>query len=137
MELEFQLSETPSNDHYDFQIANQKRVGNNSSFVVDWEITIQQLLNDKEDQVPVKKISQKFHNTLGEIVVAIAMKVEETKVILSGGCFQNRYLTEYAVKRLKEEHFHPYWHQRIPPNDGGIAVGQIGAAISKSKFKHS
>ena len=58
-------------------------------------------------------------------------------MILSGGCFQNRYLTEYTVKRLKEESFHPYWHQRIPPNDGGIAVGQIGAMISNRKLNQS
>jgi len=32
------------------------------------------------------------------------------------------------VERLREENFRPYWHQRIPPNDGGIALGQVVAA---------
>ena len=54
--------------------------------------------------------------------------------MLSGGCFQNRYLTERAVKRLREEGFRPYWHQRVPPNDGGIALGQV-AAVSRMKSK--
>jgi hydrogenase maturation protein HypF len=49
-------------------------------------------------------------------------------VVLSGGCFQNRYLTERAVRRLSAEGFRPYWHQRVPPNDGGIALGQVVAA---------
>jgi hydrogenase maturation protein HypF len=49
-------------------------------------------------------------------------------VALSGGCFQNRYLTERTVRRLQAEGFHPYWHQRVPPNDGGIALGQVVAA---------
>jgi hydrogenase maturation protein HypF len=49
--------------------------------------------------------------------------------VLSGGCFQNKYLTERAVCRLREEGFRPYWHQRVPPNDGGIALGQIVAAM--------
>ena len=49
-------------------------------------------------------------------------------MVLSGGCFQNRYLTERAVARLREAGFRPYWHQRIPPNDGGIALGQLVAA---------
>jgi hydrogenase maturation protein HypF len=50
-------------------------------------------------------------------------------VVLTGGCFQNRFLTETAIDQLRRNGFHPYWHQRIPPNDGGIAVGQIiGAA---------
>jgi hydrogenase maturation protein HypF len=48
---------------------------------------------------------------------------------LSGGCFQNRYLTERAVFRLTEEGFRPSWPQRFPPNDGGIALGQIVAAM--------
>jgi hydrogenase maturation protein HypF len=37
-------------------------------------------------------------------------------------------LTERVVKRLREEKFSPYWHQRVPPNDGGIALGQVVAA---------
>ena len=137
MELEFQLKDTVDHGCYEFQIRNQKNIGNSSGYLVDWKIIIQQILRDKENQIPVNEISQKFHNTLSEVVVEVAKIVRETKVVLSGGCFQNRYLTEYTVKRLKEENFHPYWHQRIPANDGGIAVGQIGAAISNRKFNHS
>ena len=53
----------------------------------------------------------------------------EERVVLTGGCFQNKYLCERAVDRLTNEGFHPYWHQRIPPNDGGIALGQIMAVL--------
>jgi hydrogenase maturation protein HypF len=55
--------------------------------------------------------------------------VGEPRVVLSGGCFQNRYLTERIVTRLREEKYSPYWHQRVPPNDGGIALGQVVAAF--------
>jgi hydrogenase maturation protein HypF len=48
--------------------------------------------------------------------------------VLSGGCFQNRYLTERMVSHLRRAGYRPYWHQRVPPNDGGIALGQIMAA---------
>jgi len=65
---------------------------------------------------------------LVEIMVSIAYSLEDTNILLSGGCFQNRYLTERAIQRLREENFIPYWHQQISPNDGGIAVGQIIAA---------
>jgi len=47
---------------------------------------------------------------------------------MSGGCFQNSYLTERAVTRLRQAGLRPYWHQRIPPNDGGICLGQVIAA---------
>ena len=49
----------------------------------------------------------------------------QTQVILTGGCFQNRYLTERSVQRLLEEGFRPYWHQAVPSNNGGIALGQV------------
>jgi hydrogenase maturation protein HypF len=75
------------------------------------------------------KISAKFHNALAESVVAVAKRAGERRVALSGGCFQNRYLTERIVNRLCAEKFQPYWHQRVPPNDGGIALGQIIAAL--------
>ena len=74
-------------------------------------------------------ISAKFHNALAEAVVLLAKKIGEPRVALSGGCFQNRYLTERTVTRLREEKFAPYWHQRVPPNDGGIALGQVVAAL--------
>ena len=72
----------------------------------------------------VPSISAKFHNALVEMIVAVARLTGEPRVVLTGGCFQNRYLTERAVTRLRAEGFRPYWHQRIPPNDGGIALGQ-------------
>jgi len=49
-------------------------------------------------------------------------------VVLTGGCFQNKFLVEQSVQKLEREGFRPYWQQRIPPNDGGIALGQIVAA---------
>jgi len=73
-------------------------------------------------------MAAKFHNMLAEAIVAVARKIGEPKIVLTGGCFQNRYLTERTIDRLFAEGFRPYWHQRIPPNDGGIALGQIVAA---------
>jgi hydrogenase maturation protein HypF len=54
--------------------------------------------------------------------------VQEERVVLTGGCFQNKYLLERTIRRLNEERFRPYWHQRVPTNDGGIALGQVLAA---------
>jgi hydrogenase maturation protein HypF len=77
---------------------------------------------------PAALVSARFHNTLVEMMVQVAQRAGEERVILTGGCFQNKYLAERAVHRLREEGFRPYWHQRIPPNDGGIALGQVIAA---------
>jgi hydrogenase maturation protein HypF len=89
---------------------------------------IEGILFDVNRGVPVGEISARFHNGLAETLVAVAREFGCARVALSGGCFQNRYLTERAVKRLREEGFQPYWHQRVPTNDGGIALGQVVAA---------
>jgi hydrogenase maturation protein HypF len=96
--------------------------------IVDWEPLIRAVVQDVRNAIPLARISKKFHNTLVEVIVEVARRVAEERVVLTGGCFQNRILVESAVRRLLAEGFRPYWHQRIPPNDGGIALGQIVAA---------
>ena len=96
--------------------------------VVDWGPMIEGILSDLRRGLPTWEISAKFHNTLAESVLAVAHAVGERRVVLSGGCFQNRYLLERAVTRLRGGGFSPYWHQRVPTNDGGIALGQVLAA---------
>jgi hydrogenase maturation protein HypF len=66
---------------------------------------------------------------MAESIVAVARAAGERRVALSGGCFQNALLTTLAVRRLEENGFLPYWHQRVPPNDGGISLGQIYAEV--------
>jgi len=77
-------------------------------------------------------IAKKFHNTLVSMMLRVADAVfgedAERRIVLTGGCFQNRLLTETAIRRLSDAGYRVYWHQRIPPNDGGIAAGQIMAA---------
>jgi hydrogenase maturation protein HypF len=96
--------------------------------IVDWEPLMRAIIQDARDEIPLARISTKFHNTLVEIIVEVARRVSEKRVILTGGCFQNKFLLEHTVRRLEAEGFRPYWHQRVPPNDGGIALGQIFAA---------
>jgi hydrogenase maturation protein HypF len=100
-----------------------------SMLIVDWRPMVRDILADVKRHLPVGLISAKFHNTLAEIIIAVAQRVGQPQVALSGGCFQNRYLTVRTAARLEQEGFRPYWHQRIPPNDGGIALGQIVATL--------
>ena len=75
------------------------------------------------------RIASQFHRTLSDIILSVAKKLNIKTVALSGGCFQNRLLLESAIKLLNTNGFKPYWHQRIPTNDGGISLGQIVAGI--------
>jgi len=56
-----------------------------------------------------------------------ADEAEGKRVALTGGCFQNGVLLDRTVARLRGAGLTPYWHQRVPPNDGGIALGQVAA----------
>ncbi len=122
MELEFAVQ--PGIDEaYSFDL----REG--SPLVVDWQRTVLELIEDLQSNETHAIVSAKFHNTLAEVIVAVARRIGQRKVVLSGGCFQNRYLTERTIARLSAESFRPYWHQRVPPNDGGISLGQIFATL--------
>jgi len=103
--------------------------------VIDWQPMILEMMHDVLRCADIRFISTRFHNTLAEMIVAMARETGEHRIVLTGGCFQNRYLTERAVERLIESGFRPHWHQRIPPNDGGIALGQIIAAASAIRGK--
>jgi hydrogenase maturation protein HypF len=50
---------------------------------------------------------------------------------LTGGCFQNRILTERAAARLGRAGFEVLLHRRVPANDGGISLGQIAVAAAR------
>lgn len=121
MELEFACAED-INDAYPFDLRNGE------SIVFDWEPMINSLLDEIREKQSIGIIAAKFHNTLVEGAVGIAKAANIKNVVLSGGCFQNQYLTERIIRRLREEGFAPYWHRSVPPNDGGIAAGQILAA---------
>lgn len=129
MELEFSATGDEGEDAYPFTLNMGKGTGDSELILVDWELAIHALLADMKTGRPAGLISGRFHRTLAEMIVAVARKLEIERVALSGGCFQNKLLTERTVRRLEAEGFRPYWHQRIPPNDGGIAVGQVVAAL--------
>jgi hydrogenase maturation protein HypF len=117
MALEFAV--TPNPLSYDFHFTDG---------VVDWEPLLQGILDDLQAGLRTGEIAAKFHNALAEMVVTLALHIGQQNVMLTGGCFQNKYLTERAIERLRASGFTPRWHQEIPPNDGGLALGQVMAA---------
>lgn len=119
MELEFSIEGYETNQAYPMALDGE---------VIDWEPMVRGILEDLEMGLPAGAISAKFQNALVESIILVAQKVREKKVVLTGGCFQNRYLTGRTVLRLREEGFQAYWHHLVPPNDGGVSLGQIVAA---------
>jgi len=123
MELEFALEGIKCDAACPFRLHADR-----APMMIDWERMVREIIEDVSAGVSTGQISAKFHNALAQIIVAVAQKTGLKRVALSGGCFQNRYLTERTVRDLTAANLLPYWHQRIPPNDGGISLGQVVAA---------
>jgi hydrogenase maturation protein HypF len=95
------------------------------AFLVDWQPLVEAVVDEVRAGADTGRIAARLHHTLAAIIVDVARRVGLERVVLTGGCFQNRYLTECTIDALASAGFKPYWHQRVPPNDGGIAVGQV------------
>ncbi|MBI5647519.1 MAG: carbamoyltransferase HypF [Ignavibacteriae bacterium] len=138
MELEFLAAETEAAP-YPFELRENKGaedpiIGDGDTarprWILDWEMMLRGILADLDTDRDRSAIAAAFHATLADMIVAVARAVALPRVLLSGGCFQNRLLSELTISRLRGAGFQPYWHQRIPPNDGCIALGQavLGSA---------
>jgi hydrogenase maturation protein HypF len=99
--------------------------------VVDWRPVVLAVLDDLSRGMPVATIAARFHNAMLDALLAVAGEAGERLVVLSGGCFQNRLLIERGIERLRAARFDPLWQRRVPPNDGGIALGQVRVATAR------
>jgi hydrogenase maturation protein HypF len=95
----------------------------------DWAPLIEQVLKDTRKGMPVSRIAAKFHNALVSWIVEVATKIGEKQIVLSGGVFQNRYLTERTAALLESRGYTVHTLHHVPPNDGGIALGQAIMAV--------
>lgn len=126
MELEFAADDFITNDYFAFSIDEIK-----GSLVINWHQIVKSVVADINAGVAAGLISAKFHNSLAEAIVQFAVRLNMEKVVLTGGCFLNKYLLERSVKRLVEAGLKPYTQQRVPAGDGGISLGQMKYASFK------
>lgn len=99
---------------------------------------IRQLVQDLTDRVAPSRLSARFHNGLAQVILEVCQRVTAERgalpVALSGGVFQNRYLTERAAGLLRAAGFQVLLHRQVPPNDGGLALGQAVIAASNHQL---
>lgn len=107
------------------------------AFDVRWPIIdpaplFSQLLADLQKGESATAISSKFHNGVVELITAVCLELREQRkinqVVLSGGVFQNSLLLNRTIKQLEKHNFEPFFNQQVPPNDGGLALGQAAVA---------
>jgi hydrogenase maturation protein HypF len=118
-ELEWAAGDEMPSRAYEFAL-NQRE----EPIVIDWEPAIHAILVDVGVGRPAAAISASFHAGLALAIAEVAARIGEKTVVLSGGCFQNARLTETTIAALRARGLSPWWHERVPPNDGGLALGQ-------------
>ncbi len=123
MGLEFLARKVKQAQPYPFTI---------DDYLIDWQPMLREILTDVANLISPNLIAARFHQTLAEIIVKIAQKVGAKRVILTGGCFQNKYLSECTISKLQQRGFIPHYPSLVPPNDGCIALGQAIAALNQS-----
>lgn len=128
MELEFLCEEADDIPGYSLE-ARPDREG----FVLDWRPMVAEILADLEQGTSRARIARRFHGGLVGGLLHAARLAGERRVVLTGGCFQNKFLLEAALRRLGEAGFEPYWHWSIPPNDGGISLGQAAVVAAQDR----
>ena len=106
--------------------------------VISFESTIKAIIEDLLDGTDVAEISAKFHNTVINVIFAVASQIRKVsginKVVLSGGTFQNKYILSRLEKILEKEGFDIYSQLKVPSNDGGIALGQLVIAAKRREL---
>jgi len=119
--------EASASESYPFVINDEEGTG-----VVGLRELWSALVRDVKDKVPPPEISLKFHHTVADITAemckSIAKESKIRQVALSGGVFQNRLLLRLTTAALQKEGFDVLTHRLVPPNDGGVSLGQAVVA---------
>lgn len=93
---------------------------------LDWRPVVRQVVEDVHNHVPTTQIAIRFHRGLAAAVALIAERFHQYPVVLGGGVFQNRFLVEQIADLIPAARLG--LPGRIPPNDGGLAAGQLAIA---------
>ncbi|MGM0489308.1 MAG: carbamoyltransferase HypF, partial [Planctomycetota bacterium] len=118
MQLEFAADETELGS-YEISLSD------GSPVVAHWQELIHGVIDDRARGVAVEKVAARFHNSLADLALRVARRVGCPRVVLTGGCFQNRLLTCRTRTRLSDAGFDVYTQRVVPPGDGGISLGQV------------
>ena len=128
--IELEMIAAPGVDaRYPFEISNAE------PGQIDMRPAIESIVRDVLDGRELDYIAAAFHNTVAAVVVEVCRRLRASegldRVCLTGGTFQNLYLLDRTVSGLRSNGFHVFLHAKVPPNDGGISLGQAMIANAR------
>lgn len=137
MALEFAAEAYEQNNHVQKQ--NEKMnplvYEEDGHVILNTQLLVQRIVEAKLQGSDSDRLAYWFHKILAEQITAVCVEARNVsgrqKVALSGGVFQNRLLLRLTEERLTEEGFEVLRHRMVPPNDGGIAVGQAAYGMAQ------
>ncbi|MDR3620210.1 MAG: carbamoyltransferase HypF [Paludisphaera borealis] len=108
--------------------------GMDGPMVIDTRPMIRAVADDVANHVSSGLIARRFHSTMVDLVALTCGRLRDATqietVVLSGGVFLNALLTHEVCARLGREEFRVYRHRLVPPNDGGLSLGQLAVAAA-------
>jgi hydrogenase maturation protein HypF len=132
MRLEALAAAAAPDGHYPFTLDPMTDA---AALAIDPAPLIAALHADVRRGVAQERIARRFHSTIVELVGAVCERLRDRHAVevvaLSGGCFSNAILTRECVERLGRVGFRVYRHERVPPNDGGLSLGQLAVAAAR------
>jgi hydrogenase maturation protein HypF len=137
VELEWLAMESAAAGVYPFDLDERaERPGKETPLVVDTRPLIGAVAEEASKGVNAAVIARRFHSTVVEMIAAVCDRLRRDTgleaVVLSGGVFLNALLTHEASARLLGDGFRVYRHRLVPPNDGGLSLGQLAVAAAQS-----
>lgn len=131
MELEWLAAATASDGScYPFDLVHP--IAGNDALVIDTRPLVESVAADVRQGTPTGHIARRFHTTLVAIIATVCEHIRKASglsdVVLSGGVFLNALLTQETTTLLERQGFRVYRHRLVPPNDGGLSLGQLAVA---------
>jgi hydrogenase maturation protein HypF len=122
---------------YPFGITGSEGEGSEDAvrLIIDTRPLIAAIAREVRDRVAKNRIAQRFHSTIAAIIVKVSCELHArmglNRVVLSGGVFMNSVLIREVRESLREAGLNVYCHTRVPPNDGGLCLGQLAVAAAQ------
>ncbi|HVF92057.1 MAG TPA: carbamoyltransferase HypF [Blastocatellia bacterium] len=121
------VADPACSDTYDFEVAE-------NGSIIKADPVIRCAVDDLLGGVSPGVVSAKFHLGVAGLIRSLAVRLRDERrlgrVVLSGGVFQNMFLLSRVCRMLRQDGFEVFTHSRVPPNDGGISLGQAAIAAA-------